>query len=367
MLVRLRRGTVPPILVTRFDPEAGEDLLGRDELIGGLGRSVLGEDPSVFGRTVFDAAAVSLDEVIDAAREVSLLAPRRLVLIRGSRLAGGSEIGGEDDAVPGTSEPETLSTRSERGGEAAQLAMLERYLDGAASGACIAFVGCPWDARRKIHKAVLAASTVADVSRPDPRQVPGWIESRVRAAKGRIDPEAAGLLAELRGNDTMRLGAEIEKLVLYTGGSRAIGADDVLALVATGEAPTAWALVDAVADADARRALSALNRLLEEGEAAPAIVGALASRLRQMIVLRDEKTTRRANEAARALVFPGRSIYFADALARKAARFSPEALTSALSGLYDIDRRTKSSSLDAGALLEEWLVALLQTTGSVRS
>jgi len=86
-----------------------------------------------------------------------------------------------------------------------------------------------------------------------------------------------------------------------------------------------------------------------------------------MIVLRDEKTARRSNEAARTLVFPGKSIYFADALARKAARFSPEALTDALAGLYDIDRRTKSSSLDSGALLEEWLVALLQTTGIVRS
>jgi len=224
-------------------------------------------------------------------------------------------------------------------------------------------LGCP----AKDPQGGPRASTVADVSRPDPRQVPGWIESRVRAAQGKIDPDAAGLLAELRGNDTMRLAAEIEKLLLYTGGARAIGSDDVLALVAAGEAPTAWALVDAVADGDARRALTALGRLLADGESAPAIVGALASRLRQMIVLRDEKTTRRSNEAARSLVFPGKSIYFADALARKAARFSPESLTDALSGLYDIDRRTKSSSLDPGALLEEWLVGLLQTTGSVRS
>jgi len=368
VLVKIGRGAVPSIIVTRFDPDAGEDLLGRDELIAGLSRAVLGEDPSVFGRTIFDVPSVSLDEVLDAAREVSLLAPRRLVLVRGSKLAAGSEVGGDDeDPSVGLGADSAPAARAERGGEGAQLAMLERYLERAASGACIAFVGCPWDARRKIHKALLAAATVADVGRPDPRQVPGWIESRVKAGKGKIDPEAAALLAELRGNDTMRLGAEVEKLLLYTGGTRAITPDDVLSLVAAGEAPTAWALVDAVADADARRALSALSRLLEEGEAAPAIVGALASRLRQMIVLCDEKAARRANDAARAIVFPGRSIYFADALARKAARFSPQALADALSGLYDVDRRTKSSSLDAGALLEEWLVSLLQTSGIVRS
>lgn len=369
VLVRARRGVAPPILVTRFDPAAGEDLLGRDELVAELTRAVLGDDPSVFGRTTFDAPSVTLDEVLDAGREVSLLAPRRLVLVRGSRLAAGSEVVGEDEDSPdgGYGADEAPPSASERGGEDAQLAVLARYLERAAAGACIAFVGCPWDARRRIHKAVLAAATVADVSRPDPRQVPGWIESRVRAGKGRIEPDAAALLAELRGNDTMRLGAEIEKLLLYTGGSRAIGTDDVLSLVAAGEAPTAWALVDAVADGDARRALPALTRLLEEGEAPPAIVGALASRLRQMIVLSDEKTTRRENDAARAIVFPGRSIYFADALSRKSGRFSPQALARALSELYDIDRRTKSSSLDPGALLEEWLVSLLQTSGSVRS
>jgi DNA polymerase-3 subunit delta len=258
------------------------------------------------------------------------------------------------------------SARGERGGEGAQLALLARYLDRASSGASIAFVGCPWDGRRKIHKSLLAAATVADVSRPDPRQVPGWIEARARTAGGKIDAEAAALLAELRGNDTMRLGAEIEKLLLYAG-KRAVTSEDVLALVAAGEAPTAWALVDAVADGDAQRALGALDRLLEEGEAPPAIVGALASRLRQMIVLCDEKDVRRTNDAARAIVFPGRSIYFADALARKAGRFRPDALTDALAALYAVDRRTKSSSLDAGALLEEWLVSLLQTTGIVRS
>src|SRR5262249_6660701 len=143
------------------------------------------------------------------------------------------------------------------------------------------------------------------------------------ASGGTIQADAASLLAELRGTDTMRLRAEIEKLRLYAG-SRAITTEDVLSLVAAGEAPTAWALVDAVADGDARRAVGAVGRLLDEGEAAPAIVGALASRLRQMIVLCDEKAARRTNDAARAIVFPGRSIYFADALARKAARFRPE-------------------------------------------
>lgn len=370
MLVKIGRGAIPSILVTRYDADAGEDLIGRDELVAGLTRAVLGEDASVFGRTTFEVPSVTLDEVLDAAREVSLLSPRRLVLVRGSKLAAGSDVGGdEEDPAAGEAdaEPGAFSARSERGGEGAQLAMLDRYLDRAAAGACIAFVGCPWDARRKIHKALLGAATVADVTRPDPRQLPGWIESRVRAGKGKIDPEAASLLAELRGNDTMRLGAEIEKLLLYTEGTRAITPEDVLSLVAAGEAPTAWALVDAVADGDARLAISALGRLLEEGESAPAIVGALASRLRQLIVLCDEKTTRRANDAARAIVFPGRSIYFADALARKAVRFSPQALAEALSALYEIDRRTKSSSLDPEALLEEWLVSLLQTSRSVRS
>ena len=83
----IEKGTLPPILVTRFDPAAGEDLVGRDRLVLELRRAVLGDGPAVFGETVFDGPSVELVEVLDAAREISLLAPRRLVLVRGSRLS----------------------------------------------------------------------------------------------------------------------------------------------------------------------------------------------------------------------------------------------------------------------------------------
>ena len=139
------------------------------------------------------------------------------------------------------------------------------------------------------------------------------------------------------------------------------------AKVGASEAASAWDLVDAMADGDAGRAVKTLRRLLDEGEPAPVIVGAIASRLRQMIVLRDESATGRPNEAARRIVFPGRSLYFADALARKAARFQPEGLLSALASLYEVDRRTKSSSIESGAWIEQWLFLALKTADFVRS
>lgn len=413
VLAEIGRGRVPPIVVTRFDPREGEDLFARDRLLSEIRRAVLGEAPAVFAETVFGAASIGLVEILDAAREVSLMAPRRLVLVRGSRVGGGSttdeparkgsredERGADrdveaergdagesaDQSGPAEGAPRAGAAGSGRAGASAQtragaaapapavrdedaatLAVLDRYMAGAAKSACIAFLGCSWDGRRRIHKAVLAAATVVDTSRPDAREVPAWVSNLVRQGGGRIASDAAALLADLRGNDTMRLAGELEKLLLYVGTERPISRDDVRALVGAGEATSAWSLGEAIADTDPRRAVLALRRLLAEGEAAPMIVGAIASRLRQLIVLSEEGVSGRPNEAARKIVFPGRSVFFADALARKAARFPAGQLTRALASLYDVDRRCKSSSVEPGALLEEWLLLTLKSAGSVRS
>ena len=240
VLAEIGRGRVPPIVVTRFDPREGEDLFARDRLLSEIRRAVLGEAPAVFAETVFGAASIGLVEILDAAREVSLMAPRRLVLVRGSRVEGGSggsttdeparkrsredescadrdveaERGdaGEsaDQSGPAEGAPRAGAAGSGRAGASAQtragaaapapavrdedaatLAVLDRYMAGAAKSACIAFLGCSWDGRRRIHKAVLAAATVVDTSRPDAREVPAWVSNLVRQGGGRIASDAA--------------------------------------------------------------------------------------------------------------------------------------------------------------------------------
>src|SRR5262245_3026240 len=91
VLAQAAKGAPPPIVVTRFEAEAGEDLIARDALVSGLTTQMLGDPPDLFGRTVIESPSVSLVDVLDAAREVSLLSPRRLVLVRGSRIAAGGD------------------------------------------------------------------------------------------------------------------------------------------------------------------------------------------------------------------------------------------------------------------------------------
>jgi hypothetical protein len=154
------------------------------------------------------------------------------------------------------------------------------------------------------------------------------------------------MLADLR-NDTLRLASEIDKLILHSRGKEAVTREDVLALLGAGEETSAWALSEALADGNAALAVQALRRLLAEGEAAPMIVGTLASRLRQLVVLRDERASGRTNEAARRVVFPGRSGYFADVLARKAAR--PRASSTALATLRRRPRREVGAADSGGS------------------
>jgi DNA polymerase-3 subunit delta len=60
------------------------------------------------------------------------------------------------------------------------------------------------------------------------REVPGWIDGRVKEEGREIEPDAVQMLAQLVGNNLRGLSAEIEKLVTYAGERKSIKKEDVL-------------------------------------------------------------------------------------------------------------------------------------------
>ncbi len=78
-----------------------------------------------------------------------------------------------------------------------------------------------------------------------------------------------GLLVESLASDAGRIANEIEKLRLYTGGTRKVTADDILRLVPNAQASTIFALVGALGRGDRKRALDSLDTLFREGEYLP--------------------------------------------------------------------------------------------------
>ena len=109
--------------------------------------------------------------------------------------------------------------------------------------------------------------------------LPAWIRERARARGLSASPEAIEELAD-RCEGNLAYGAQtVERLALLVSGGR-IEIDDVLDGAAHGARFTSFDLVDATLAGNAPRALLVLAGLAAEGEAPPAIVGALAWQVR---------------------------------------------------------------------------------------
>jgi DNA polymerase-3 subunit delta len=111
-------------------------------------------------------------------------------------------------------------------------------------------------------------------------QVQAWIRARVMLGGDAISPNAVVLLQQLLGNDLWNVSHELEKLTLYTQGSRRVEVDDVRLLVYAERATNVFRFVDAVFGRKYTVAMESLRGLLEDGATASYLLGMLGRQVR---------------------------------------------------------------------------------------
>ena len=205
----------------------------------------------------FHGGEAALGEVLDAARTLPLMAPRRLVIV---------------------THAERLLQPARDGKAAEQAAAeLEAFLEDPPQHAALVLLSGPLDERRRLNKRLLARATVlrsaaietvADAQR--------WIRTRVQAAGKRIDPQAVRLLAERIGPDANRLRDEVERLLLFAGGNPDVSVRDVREVAGPAAAYDNWAVTRAIERGDAATALRQLALALEQGAEPYMVLGQLA-------------------------------------------------------------------------------------------
>ena len=120
-----------------------------------------------------------------------------------------------------------------------------------------------------------------------PRELPAWVNSRMRAAGLHPDREAVTLLAERVEGNLLAAQQEIEKLRLMQG-EGPVTASDVDNAVADSSRYDVYKLVDAAVAGDAKRAMRILNGVHEEGVEPVIVMWALTRELRILASLADE-------------------------------------------------------------------------------
>jgi DNA polymerase-3 subunit delta len=317
----------------------GSDEFTRAERVAEL-RQRLGPPEMVdLNTTWLDGRAVTLGELRHACEAIPFLADRRLVLVTG------------------------LLTRLGEGEGRGERAFLERLLDllpRLPETTRLVFIegGALSDSHPVLR---LAREHERGYARrfepPAPKALPRWIVRRVQKYQGRIEPPAAARLAQAVGSDLRLLDQEIRKLVTYVGPEGVITAADISRLVPYVQQAVIFDLVDALGRRDGRVAVSALQRLLEEGESP---MGILAMIVRQFRLLVQVKELRQAGEnpasIARALglhPFPARKLY------AQAANFTADQLERIYRHLLETDLQIKRGELAVEAALDLLVAGLV--------
>ncbi len=251
LLSHLRTGRVAPLYLVLGDDEAGKaDLL--NQFVESIDAEL-----RAFNVDRFYGGEASVAEIVDAARTVPLLAPRRLVVVlRAERL---------------------LVPRGDSDQASRDLEPLETYLDRPAPHTMLVFEATSLDERRRLVKRLLERAVVIRCDAIiDPAEARRWIRAKVAEAGRRIDPAAVALLAERAGADLVRLRADCERLLLYLGDRPTVTVEDVLEVTGLPGAGDDWAVARAIERGDAATALRELALALDEGAAPVMILGQLA-------------------------------------------------------------------------------------------
>ena len=248
---QIASGTVAPVYV----------ILGADEAakvgLAGEFLDLVEADLRAFNVDRLYGGETTAAAVVDAARTLPMMVPRRVVLLmHAERL---------------------LNPKKESDATSRDLEMLEAYLKSPVDTCCLVLVAEGVDRRRALTKLLMANATVVECTGPaDVVEAAKWVRDRVAQDGLTIEPRAARLVAERAGPDIGRLRGDVERLTLYAGDRKAITEADAKEIVGAATSQDDWGVTRAIERGSARDALRELGLMMDGGAVPYMILGQLA-------------------------------------------------------------------------------------------
>ena len=228
--------------------------------------------------------------LLSAARTLPMMADKRVVVVHeAERLLAPKRA--RDDDEQGELD---LPKKARRGISPAD--ELEAYIEKPEPMTTLVFVAGALDANRRVVKLLRKHADVVDCgSLESPRDAAMWIQKRLEKDELTIEPKALNLLLQTTGLSLARIRAEIEKLVLYAAGESAVTPAHIKDLVIPeNESEGVFALIDAVRNSNAPKALLEISALFDAGVQPPLILGQLRA---AAVQLRNDARVRNGLEA----------------------------------------------------------------------
>jgi DNA polymerase III subunit delta len=222
---------------------------------------------------------------------------------------------------------------------------LARYLEAPDPGAplvLVAVVGDRAKAPAALVKLVKGVGTVTEV-KIQRKELPGWLLKRATPKRLDLAPDGAAALVETLGEDPGSLERALEQLATAFSGERITREIVARQFRGLGEQHV-WDLCDRAFSRDLPGAMRSLRTLLEAGEAGLMLLGAMTSRLRDLIRVASLPERLAPADAARQAGL--RFDWQVRRYRQQAKRFSAEDLAGLHERIAWADRALKSGATD---------------------
>ena len=273
-------------------------------------RDQVQEGTHTFNWRVYDLDEDSVSELLNTARTLPWVAPRRWIYVKNSDLAVGELSEYLKDPSPRT----TLILEAKR-----QSRM--------------------W-------------SDLPTIELPQTANPLRWLMTRAKHEGYEVDPRAAEALLELIGENYQQLDSELEKLFLLEFESRSITLDSVLQMTRQTREYDVFSLIGAIAGGDAPLALRVLGRLCDSGMSPSQMISMLYWNFRRVLVAREMLDQGRPFRS----VLSELRIWSYKNREREIRACPYGALTEILIRLRETDRLCKTTSTDPTIHLERVIV-----------
>jgi DNA polymerase-3 subunit delta len=215
----------------------------------------------------------------------------------------------------------------------------------------------PRGSKAKFYEVLRKACTTLSLNTPGASELPGWLAKRARQSHAiELDMAAAQLLAAGIGPRLGVLAQELEKLAVYVEPAKRIAVEDIRASVGALPQVDRWAWIDRVAERRIVEALAELPTLLDSGESAVGLIGALSEALIRVGLAKNGES--QLIEVMKRDGSYGNLKWKVRTYGQQARRWDGEGIADALAELLRADRLIKSGGLSDRAALEEALIRI---------
>lgn len=261
LLARLAKGKpIPGILLV------GTDSYLRDLCRRKLIDTYVAEGMRDWGVLKFSAREEDAEAILGQARSMPMLAPRQVIFVADTQAWERLEDDSRDSLVK----------------------LISEYFDNPAPFTVLVFEAAALDQRMRLAK-LFAEKTIsvsvelsADPAARVRLAVPLSLDM-ARELGTTLEQDAADELCDLLNGELAAIHTELEKLSAYVGDRKKITRADVDLQVISARKYEVWDLADMLAEREPAKALAFLDSLLRDGEAAPALLGALAWTYRKLL------------------------------------------------------------------------------------